>query len=190
MVRAVFIFFLIVFLLILDFRVKIWANYDFETNIGHITVKVFGIKIFSGDFSLVGKYINFVRNNKKVIQINIIDIDKKALKIFEDISKSFLKRVNVLRVRLESDVAGDNPYIVSLINGATSDIFGVVLSFIATKYEHAQLSGRVKCGYLEEKLMFSFGSDVVINLYDLIWSIIRNLYIRSFELYGEKRFGK
>lgn len=190
MVVAVFIFFLLIVLLVLDFRIVVSANYDFENNIGLIKIKLFGIKIFQGKFSLVGDYINFVGNNKNVLQIKLVDIDAKTIKIVREIGKSFAKRINVLSLNLFSNVCGQSPYHVSLLNGFIKMMFGVAHSNIRAQNDYITLRSNVYSNFLNDDLMLGFECCVVINLYDLIWSVIRSLYIRSFGYDGQKEFGK
>lgn len=190
MVLAIFIFFLIIILLVLDFKINVLAYYDLKTNIGNIKLKVFGLTVYSGEFSLVGEYINFVENNKKVIQIRLVDIDEKTLKFINDIVKSFVRRINLLKMYLYSIVCGENPFSTSIYSGALSSIMGIGVTFLQAKYPYAMCSSKVGTDFLTDRFVVGADSTIVINLYDLLWSLIRTIYVRSFGVYGQKKYNK
>lgn len=190
MVLAIFIFFLIIVLLVVDFRISVVVYYDLKTNIGKIKLKVFGLSVFSGEFSLVGDYINFVENNKKVIQIRLVDIDEKTLKFINDIVKSFVRRINLLKIYLYSIICGENPFGTSIFSGALSSVMGVGTTLLQAKYPYAMCSSTVATDYLTDRFVVGANSTIVINLYDLLWSLIRTIYVRSFGVYGQKKYSK
>ena len=190
MVLAIFIFFLIIVLLVLDFKINVIAYYNLKTNIGKIRLKVFGLTVFSGEFSLVGEYINFVENNKKIIQIRLVDIDEKTLKFLNDIVKSFIRRINLLKIYSYSIVCGEDPFSTSICNGTLSSIMGMGTAFLQAKYPYASCSSNVCTDFLTDRFVVGLDSTIVINLYDLLWSIIRTIYVRSFGVYGQKKYSK
>lgn len=190
MVLAILIFFVVIVVLVIDIRVGVRLSYDFDSNIGEISILLFGLKIYTGEFSLVGDYINFVHNNKKVIQIRLLDIDTKTIKIVEDISKSFIRRINPLQIKTRVCMSSESPFDVSMLYGFVNTFLGVVTSLILAKNEYISIYNNVKVDYLKSELSTSFEGVFVINLYDLIWSIIRSIYLRSFGLNGKKESSK
>lgn len=190
MVLAVFIFFIIIVVLTIDIRVSVKVNYDFDTNIGSMTFKMFGIKLYDIQFSLVGDYINFVQNNKKIVQIRLLDIDTKTIKLFEDISKSFVKRINPLYLGANIIVSSENAFVVSLAYGALQTFMGALSSMIIAQNEHVSLENKINMDYFTDSFVVCGKGVFLINLYDLMWSIVRSLYIRSFGLNGKKESSK
>ncbi len=190
MVLAILIFFIVIVILVIDIRVGVKVSYDFESNIGKVSFSLFGLKIYTGEFSLVGDYINFVHNNKKVIQIRLLDINTKTIKIVEDISKSFIKRINPLQIETRVCMSSESPFDVSMLYGFVNTFLGVATSLILAKNEYISIYNNVEVDYLKSELSTKCEGVFVINLYDLIWSIIRSIYLRSFGLNGKKESSK
>lgn len=186
MVLAILIFFIIIVLLVVDIRAKVVIYYDFDNNIGKISLSIFGIKFYQAQFSLVGDYINFVNNNKKVIQIRILDIDAKTIKIVEDITKSFTKRINPLLISTDIYVSNQNAFGVSMLYGVIQTVLGIMFANIISNNEHLSLRHNVCADYLSNNILVSCEGVFVINLYDLLWSVVRSLYLRSFGINGKK----
>lgn len=190
MVLAVLIFFIIIVVLVFDLRMGVKICYDFDSNIGKMTISLFGIRLYTGEFSLVGDYINFVHNNKKVVQIRLLDIDAKTLKIVQDVTKSFLKRINPLQIDTRVNLSSERPFEISMLYGFIQALLGITTSYIVSKNEHITIYNKANIDYLTEEFWVECKGVFVINLYDLIWSIIRSIYLRSFDLNGKKESSK
>ncbi len=184
---AFFIIFGIITFFVLDFRISIVIMYDASENLGYIKIKIFGILIFDGEISLTSEYFKMVHGKKKVIQINLLSINKETIRLFEDISSLFLKRINLVRLKLFSRISGDSPYTIAMLSGVMSSIYGLLLTKLQTEYPYSQLDKLFATSFCGGEFSLAFSGKIFINIYDFIWAIARAIYIRRFGNYGEKR---
>ena len=186
---AFYIIFGVIVLLVIDIRITLVFDYNIYDNIGHINIKLFGITCFSGEVSLVSEYFKLVHGKKKVVQINLLTINKETIKLIEDISSLFIKRINLVNLVLYCKMYGDDPYAVAMTSGGIRVSFGLILTRLQAQYPYSYLNNIIDTSFFGSEFSLGLSGKIFINIYDFIWAIARAIYIRRFGSYGEKRDG-
>lgn len=187
MEKLFFIIFGIITLFVLDIRITTVINYDLYRNIGVIKVKLFWIVIFSGEISVTSEYFKLVHGKKKVIQINLLNINKETIKLFEDITSMFIKKINLVDLYINFDLQSENPFALSIISGNINILLGIIIAKVQSRFPYSNLEKNVFTCFLGNEFYFNVSGKIYINIYDFVWAVARAVYIRRFGNYGEKR---
>lgn len=172
---------------VVDIRISLILNYDIYENLGHIKIKLFGITFFTGEVSLTSEYFKMVHGKKKVIQINLFSINKETIRLIEDISDLFVKRINLVSLVLRCKLYGDEPFRLAMTSGWIRVLFGLILTKVQAQYPYSCLNNSVESNFFGNEFSLALSGKIFINIYDFIWAIARSIYIRRFGNYGEKR---
>lgn len=172
-------------MLAIDLRVKLYFNYDVLKNIGNIKLKLFGITIFKSQVSLIGEYFNFIKGNKKVIQIKI-NINNKNIEIIKDTFSYYLKKIFFICFYNSFTISSTNPFLCTMVAGSLKSAGGVLDSIVNSKYPNTKFNSNVNVGFIENAFKVELYTHLLINLFDLIWSFIKTIYRRSMLVYEKK----
>ncbi len=165
----------LIILLAIDLRVKVYLSYDLIKNWGNIKIKLFGITIFNSKISLIGNYFNFIRDNKKVIQIKI-NLDNNNLKFLKKVLSYYKRKIFVLSLFTDVYLSGTNPYLTTIMGGTLRSAGGNLDSYLQAKNQFTEIKTNVLLGYSANYLEFEIYSHVLLNLFDFIWSVITVIF--------------
>ncbi len=177
---------ILIILLAIDLRVKIYFSYNFLKNIGRIKFKLFGITIFKSEISIVGAYFNFIRKNKKVIQIKI-NLNDNNLKLFKKIMLFYLQKIFVLTLKNDIYISGNNTYLVTMLGGGLRSVGGVFDTYMLSKNIYTNTNTNVMVGFYNNYFEIRFYTHILLNLFDFIWSVFTVIYKRSVIKYEKRK---
>ncbi len=178
---------ILIIILTIDLRIKVFFEYDILKNIGRLKLKLFGITVFSGEFSVVGEYFNLIRGNKKVIQIKI-NLTNNNLKFLKKIVSFYLQKIYVLAIKSDIYISGSNPFLVTMIAGSAKSFGGVFDTNMLAKHQYTDTKTNVLFAFNDNCFKINIYSHIMLNIFDFLWSIITVLYIRSVNKNERKKY--
>jgi len=178
-----------IFVLIVTFNIFINANieYNFYNNIGYVKFRIFNICIFKGEISFIAGYFNFIRKNKKVIQIKL-DFNDENFKLITDIGEYFFKKIHINKLALSANSMSYSPNLLAIICSIYYTIYGLSVSYLSNKLPDCEFENLTKISFFNNELRFKIDMSVLLTLFDLIWAIVRAIMKRS--VYGKKQIGR
>lgn len=173
-----------VIIITININLSFCIQYDIFKNIGKVAIKCFGITIFKSEVSLIAGYFNFMRKNRKVLQIKI-DVNDQNLIFLNDVGSYFTKKLVVTYLDSEFFISGYNPANISIFAGYVVVIEGLIRSYIACKSPDTSISSNTKVKFSGNGLKFKIKFNMLITLFDFLWAIIRATIKRS--VYGKAK---
>lgn len=177
------------FVLIVTINIFISADieYDFKKNIGYVAIKIFNILVFKSEVSIIAGYFNFIRKNKKVIQIKL-DLNDVNFQLLTSVGEYFLKKISISKISTNATFMSYNPDILSLTTSMYYIVYGLIVSKYSNKIPDCDFENFVKINFFDNKIIFNFKIIMLITLFDFIWVMIRAIMKRS--VYGKKQIGR
>lgn len=174
---------IIVIVVTINIHLCVSFDYNFYKNIGNIKLKIFGIKIFDCEVSLIAGYFNFIRKNRKVVQLKI-DLNDANFKFIGDVGEYLIKKTFFTFINSKYQIYGFDPFKISLLSGNMLVIDGIAKSYINARSPDTTVSSDIDVGYVDNYLKCAFDIGVLITIFDFMWAILRAIIKRSF--YGKK----
>lgn len=171
------IIFLSLLIIVLSVTLDISFNAKIDVMAGKIyaIIKVFGIRIVTVDFDVLGLYYK-VNNSKKLKKISDI-FSKENNYFFGEIKKSILDKLYLSKIRIESNVglvqAGTIAKSVTL-SQALGNCIGESLYKKDVAFESSFLPD-----FAYQDIVVSVGMDVHFTIFDMVFAIIVSFYKRG-----------
>lgn len=178
---------LFVLIVTINISMGIDIEYDFKKNIGYVVVKIFNILVFKSEVSIIAGYFNFIRKNKKVIQIKL-DLNDANFQLLTNIGEYFFKKIHISKISTSAAIMSYNPEILSLTVSLYDIMYELCVSNYSNKIPDCDFENSVKINFFDNKIIFNFKIIVLITLFDFIWAMIRAIMKRS--VYGKKQIGR
>ena len=175
----------VIVLLALDLRFKVYLTYNILKNIGHIKVKLFNITIFSRDITITVDHLNLTKRNKKVVKIKL-DFTDKGIKLFKETMAYYKEKIYFISFDDDIYLSTSNPFATTLIVGILRSIGGGVVSYVTANNPHVKLNHDVYAGFVQNNVYVDINTHFMLNLFDLLWSILKVIYRRSIALYERR----
>lgn len=182
MKTVLFVVLILIILITFTLDVGVKINYNILKNIGEIELKLFGIKVFSGEISIIAGYFNFIRKNKKVIQIKV-DLSDKNFRFVKDLSDNFKQRIYLKNFGSEFVVCSKSAKNVSVLAGNLNVINGYVSSRLLADNSDTTISSVVLVGYLNEYLWAEITATIYVCIFDVVWAFLKAIWQRR--VYGK-----
>lgn len=182
MKTVLFVVLILIILITFTLDVGVKINYNILKNIGEVELKLFGIKVFSGEISIIAGYFNFIRKNKKVIQIKV-DLSDKNFRFVKDLSDNFKQRIYLKNFGSEFVVCSKSAKNVSILAGNLNIINGYVSSRLLADNSDTAISSVVLVGYLNEYLWAEIKATIYVCIFDVIWAFLKAIWQRR--VYGK-----
>ena len=182
MKTVLFVVLILIILITITLDVGVRINYNILKNIGEVELKLFGIKVFSGEISIIAGYFNFIRKNKKVIQIKV-DLSDKNFRFVKDLSDNFKQRIYLKNFGSEFVVCSKSAKNVSVLAGNLNVINGYVLSRLLADNSDTNISSMVLVGYLNEYLWAEITATIYVCIFDVVWAFLKAIWQRR--VYGK-----
>lgn len=173
---------IVIALITITLNVSVRLNYNILKNIGQIELKLFGIKIFFGEISIIAGYFNFVRKNKKVIQIKV-DLSDKNFRFVKDLSDNFKQKIYLKSFESEFVLCSKSAKNISLLAGNLKILNGYVLSKLLANNPDTDVSNAVLVGYINEYLWAEINATIYVCIFDAIWAFLKAIWQRR--VYGK-----
>lgn len=182
MKTVLFVVLILIILITFTLDVGVKINYNILKNIGEVKLKLFGIKVFSGEISIIAGYFNFIRKNKKVIQIKV-DLSDKNFRFVKDLSDNFKQRIYLKNFSSEFVVCSKSAKNVSVLAGNLNVINGYVSSRLLADNSDTTISSVVLVGYLNEYLWAEITATIYVCIFDVVWAFLKAIWQRR--VYGK-----
>lgn len=182
MKTVLFVVLILIILITFTLDVGVKINYNILKNIGEVELKLFGIKVFSGEISIIAGYFNFIRKNKKVIQIKV-DLSDKNFRFVKDLSDNFKQRIYLKNFGSEFVVCSKSAKNVSILAGNLNVINGYVSSRLLADNSDTTISSVVLVGYLNEYLWAEITATIYVCIFDVVWAFLKAIWQRR--VYGK-----
>lgn len=182
MKTVLFVVLILIILITFTLDVGVKINYNILKNIGEVELKLFGIKVFSGEISIIAGYFNFIRKNKKVIQIKV-DLSDKNFRFVKDLSDNFKQRIYLKNFGSEFVVCSKSAKNVSILAGNLNVINGYVSSRLLADNSDTAISSVVLVGYLNEYLWAEITATIYVCIFDVVWAFLKAIWQRR--VYGK-----
>lgn len=182
MKTVLFVVLILIILITFTLDVGVKINYNILKNIGEVELKLFGIKVFSGEISIIAGYFNFIRKNKKVIQIKV-DLSDKNFRFVKDLSDNFKQRIYLKNFGSEFVVCSKSAKNVSILAGNLNVINGYVSSRLLADNSDTTISSEVLVGYLNEYLWAEITATIYVCIFDVVWAFLKAIWQRR--VYGK-----
>lgn len=182
MKTVLFVVLILIILITFTLDVGVKINYNILKNIGEVELKLFGIKVFSGEISIIAGYFNFIRKNKKVIQIKV-DLSDKNFRFVKDLSDNFKQRIYLKNFGSEFVVCSKSAKNVSVLAGNLNVINGYVSSRLLADNSDTAISSVVLVGYLNEYLWAEITATIYVCIFDVVWAFLKAIWQRR--VYGK-----
>lgn len=158
---------LIIILLILPIRLKLFIKYNLIKNKGLIQCKLWGISVLFYRFKF-DKAKLIIKNRKGTKSINI-DINNDTIDFANELQKQFFKRFYLKWINMKVTIGKSNDaFLVAICSGFMQMLMGGFISFIKTKKPTSKLMFTVYPMYHKNSIAFSFDTKFSISITNLI----------------------
>lgn len=173
---------IIIFILTIRLSIRIIINYDLKKNLGELSFKLFGIKVFKLEFIIQVGYFN-LKSKYKTIKVDI-KFDKKTIKFIEDLKFYLLKNIYITEFELLSNICTKNKLtLVNLQNILIAVEYIIYYKMIQNNY-NIKIRFNNAIDFLNEKINFKFKIKFFISLLDIVLAFVKALFRRRF-IYGK-----
>lgn len=170
---------IIVAITIIIFIINIYIScdikYDVIHNFGHITLKLFGIKIISFDITIVGKYVTFSAKSKKVHRIKI-DLYDKSFIFFEILFRKIKNKIVLRQLKLKSNIVSEDIMFVSIFAGIINIFTNFYFKLMQLRHSDADISCNIFAGYRHRQIDVNMEFALTISLFDIVTALLGTIY--------------
>lgn len=169
---------ILILILILPIRFKIFIKYNLIKNRGLLQVKLWGISILFYRFKF-NKTKIIVRNRKGTKSINI-DINNETIDFANELQKQFFKRFYLKEISMKATIGkSDDAFFVAICSGGLQMLMGILITIIKTEKPTSNLMFTVYPVYHKNCGAFSFNTKFSISITNLILSFISAKFITN-----------
>ncbi len=177
--------YLLIFLILIPFRVKSKLSYNLGKNEGKLSVMVVKLKVYKEEFSLRYNAI-IIKGKKGDKKTNFNQFGKTG--VGDIFALNLIKSIKINTIKSDIIVGAYKPHITAYIAGVLLAAQKIVLPILSNKKDITVLRGVVQPDYSGNKLDIRFSFSITLNLFIIIVCFIKALFRveKGVKIYGRQ----
>lgn len=168
------VFFLVI--LIVPIYANLHVSYDVLSNVGSLSLFIFGIKIFAYKLKFKGRQL--VLMSQKETKDVELELSDKQMRFLEQLNSELKQKVVVKKIAVLSRIGMEDAYVTALVNGIFVSIVNSALAYIKNLKSMAKIELVNEPAYNGKHFTACTYVKFTITIIDLLYSLFMALVIK------------